>query len=171
MHRWRYPSLSLHGVEGAFSGQGAKTVIPAKVIGKFSIRTVPDMDSAKLTKLVVEHCEREFAKLNSPNKCKAELIHDGDYWISDPHNAQFTAASKATKLVYGVEPDLTRDGGSIPITLTFENQLKTSVLLLPMGRGDDGAHSINEKLDISNFINGIKLMGAYLHYYAESKEI
>ena len=171
MHRWRYPSLSLHGVEGAFSGQGAKTVIPAKVIGKFSIRTVPDMDSAKLTKLVVEHCEREFAKLNSPNKCKAELIHDGAYWISDPHNAQFTAASKATKLVYGVEPDLTREGGSIPITVTFQDQLKTSVLLLPMGRGDDGAHSINEKLDISNFINGIKLMGAYLHYYAESKEI
>lgn len=44
MHRWRYPSLSLHGIEGAFSGSGAKTVIPRKVIGKFSIRLVPDMD-------------------------------------------------------------------------------------------------------------------------------
>lgn len=43
MHRWRYPSLSLHGIEGAFSGSGAKTVIPRKVIGKFSIRLVPDM--------------------------------------------------------------------------------------------------------------------------------
>lgn len=31
MARWRYPSLSLHGIEGAFSGHGAKTVIPAKV--------------------------------------------------------------------------------------------------------------------------------------------
>jgi Cys-Gly metallodipeptidase DUG1 len=38
MARWRYPSLSLHGVEGAFYSPGAKTVIPAKVIGKFSIR-------------------------------------------------------------------------------------------------------------------------------------
>lgn len=44
MHRWRYPSLSLHGIEGAFSASGAKTVIPRKVIGKFSIRLVPDMD-------------------------------------------------------------------------------------------------------------------------------
>lgn len=43
MHRWRYPSLSLHGIEGAFSGSGAKTVIPRKVVGKFSIRLVPDM--------------------------------------------------------------------------------------------------------------------------------
>jgi Cys-Gly metallodipeptidase DUG1 len=38
MGRMRYPSLSLHGIEGAFSGVGAKTVIPAKVGGKFSIR-------------------------------------------------------------------------------------------------------------------------------------
>lgn len=43
MHRWRFPSLSLHGIEGAFSGSGAKTVIPRKVIGKFSIRLVPNM--------------------------------------------------------------------------------------------------------------------------------
>lgn len=31
MGRMRYPSLSLHGIEGAFSAPGAKTVIPAKV--------------------------------------------------------------------------------------------------------------------------------------------
>jgi Cys-Gly metallodipeptidase DUG1 len=40
MGRMRYPSLSLHGIEGAFDGSGAKTVIPAKVSGKFSIRCV-----------------------------------------------------------------------------------------------------------------------------------
>ena len=31
MHRWRFPTLSLHGIEGAFSDPGAKTVIPRKV--------------------------------------------------------------------------------------------------------------------------------------------
>ena len=40
MGRMRSPSLSLHGIEGAFYGAGAKTVIPAKVGGKFSIRYV-----------------------------------------------------------------------------------------------------------------------------------
>ncbi|SCU88070.1 LANO_0D01002g1_1 [Lachancea nothofagi CBS 11611] len=170
MHRWRYPSLSIHGLEGAFSTQGAKTVIPSKVVGKFSIRTVPDMESAKLDKLVIDHCNKVFKSLGSPNKCKTELIHDGSYWISDPFNASFTAAAKATKAVYGVDPDFTREGGSIPITLTFETQLKTNVMLLPMGRGDDGAHSINEKLDLSNFFQGMKTMAAYLHYYAASDE-
>lgn len=52
MHRWRYPSLSLHGIEGAFSAPGAKTVIPRKVIGKFSIRLVPNMNPEEVTKHV-----------------------------------------------------------------------------------------------------------------------
>ena len=28
--------------------------------------------------------------------------------------------TRATKMVYGVEPDLTREGGSIPVTLTLQ---------------------------------------------------
>lgn len=164
MHRWRYPSLSLHGIEGAFSGTGEKTVIPAKVSGKFSIRTVPDMDSEKLTQLVASYCRQKFAQLNSPNKFSFQLMHDGDYWLSDPFNEAFSAAKKATKLVWGVDPDFIREGGSIPITLTFEKELQTSAVLLPMGRGDDGAHSINEKLNVDNYIGGIKTMTAYLHY-------
>lgn len=35
-----------------------------------------------------------------------------------------------------------------------------------MGRGDDGAHSTNEKIDISNYIEGTKLLGTYLHEVA-----
>ena len=165
MHRWRYPSLSLHGIEGAFSGSGAKTVIPSQVIGKFSIRTVPNIDSDTLDKLVIDYCNEKFKELKSPNTFKAELIHGGAYWVSDPFNNEFTAAKLATKKVWGIDPDLTREGGSIPITLTFEQQLKSNVLLLPMGKGDDGAHSINEKVDVANYIEGTKTLSAYLHYY------
>ena len=30
MRRWRHPSLSIHGIHGAFAEPGEKTVIPAK---------------------------------------------------------------------------------------------------------------------------------------------
>ena len=43
------------------------------------------------------------------------------------------------QFVYKKDPDLTREGGSIPVTLTFAEKLGVNVLLLPMGRGDDGA--------------------------------
>lgn len=111
MARWRYPSLSIHGVEGAFSQPGAKTVIPAKVIGKFSIRTVPDMEPADVDKLVFDHVNKEFAKLGSKNTMKVELMHDGKWWVASPKHWNFTAAAKAVKQVFGVEPDLTREGG------------------------------------------------------------
>jgi Cys-Gly metallodipeptidase DUG1 len=56
---------------------------------------------------------------------------------------------------------------SIPVTLTFEQATGKNVLLLPMGSSTDAAHSINEKLDKRNYIQGTKLLGAYLHYVAE----
>lgn len=56
---------------------------------------------------------------------------------------------------------------SIPVTLTFEQATGKNVLLLPMGSSTDAAHSVNEKLDRRNYIEGTKLLGAYLHYVAE----
>ena len=167
MARWRYPSLSVHGVEGAFSASGAKTVIPAKVIGKFSIRTVPDMESDKVDQCVFKYVNSEFEKLNSKNKCSVTLQHAGNWWVASPKHWNFSAAGKAVESVFGVKPDLTREGGSIPVTLTFEKATGKNVLLLPMGSSTDAAHSINEKLDRRNYIEGTKLLGAYLHYVAE----
>ncbi|KAL7312340.1 hypothetical protein PS15m_008109 [Mucor circinelloides] len=167
--RWRNPSLSLHGIEGAFYSPGDKTVIPAQVTGKFSIRTVPDMDPKQVSALVVKFCQDEFAKLGSKNTLDVHCTHDGNYWLSSPNHPNYVAAAKAVETVYGVKPDLTREGGSIPVTLSFQDALKKNVLLLPMGRGDDGAHSINEKLDRSNYIKGTQLLGAYLYEVSEVK--
>jgi acetylornithine deacetylase/succinyl-diaminopimelate desuccinylase-like protein len=52
MHLWRYPSLSIHGIEGAFDKPGTKTVIPGRVVGKFSIRLVPHMNVSVVEKQV-----------------------------------------------------------------------------------------------------------------------
>lgn len=62
-HRWRYPTLSLHGIEGAFAGPGAKTVIPAKCVGKFSLRLVPDQDPAVIEQLVKTHLQKKFEEV------------------------------------------------------------------------------------------------------------
>ena len=170
MARWRYPSLSVHGVEGAYSAPGAKTVIPAKVIGKFSIRTVPDMESDKVDSFVFKYVKSEFEKLGSKNTVNVELIHAGNWWVASPKHWNYTAAGRAVEKVFGVQPDLTREGGSIPVTLTFERATKKNVLLLPMGSSTDAAHSINEKLDKRNYIEGTKLLGAYLHYVAQEEQ-
>ncbi|CEQ39506.1 SPOSA6832_01029, partial [Sporobolomyces salmonicolor] len=155
MGRMRYPSLSLHGIEGAFSAPGAKTVIPAAVKGKFSIRLVPDLTPDEVNECVQKYLKDEFAKLGSKNKLNIEMHHGGKPWVAsskshgdlaEPADAtdapsslaravdhwNFRAAAKATETVYGKTPDYTREG----VTLTFAEALGKNVMLLPMGRYD-----------------------------------
>jgi acetylornithine deacetylase/succinyl-diaminopimelate desuccinylase-like protein len=82
--------------------------------------------------------------------------------LSDPNHENFVAGKKAVEKVWGVTPNLTREGGSIPVTLTFEEATGKNVLLLALGGSDDGAHSTNEKYDKKNYINGIKVLASYL---------
>ncbi|GCB74071.1 hypothetical protein scyTo_0003156 [Scyliorhinus torazame] len=163
MHRWRYPSLSIHGIEGAFAGTGAKTVIPRKVIGKFSIRLVPNMDPKVVEKQVVDYIKKIFAEYGSPNTLKVYMGHGAKAWLADCNHPHYQAGKNAMKTVFGVEPDMTREGGSIPVTLTFQEATGKNVMLLPIGAADDGAHSQNEKINRTNYIQGIKVLGAYFH--------
>ncbi|XP_072907997.1 cytosolic non-specific dipeptidase isoform X2 [Hemitrygon akajei] len=163
MHRWRYPCLSLHGIEGAFAGAGVKTVIPRKVTGKFSIRLVPNMDPEVVEKQVVDYIQKLFAERGSPNTMKVHMNHGAKAWLSDYNHPHYRAGRNAMKTVFKVEPDMTREGGSIPVTLTFQEATGKNVMLLPIGAADDGAHSQNEKINRINYIQGIKVLGAYFH--------
>ncbi|KAJ7927751.1 hypothetical protein B0H13DRAFT_1024141 [Mycena leptocephala] len=134
--------------------------------GKFGIRLVP-LPAAE--PLVVQYLESEFAKLASKSRMEIEMLHSGKRWVTDWKHWNYTAAIKATEAIYSKTPDLKREGSSIPVTLTFAEMLNVNVVLLPMGRGDDGADSTNEKLDKSNFIEGTKLLGTYLYELADIK--
>lgn len=167
MHRWRYPSLSIHGIEGAFYEPGQKTVIPRKVTGKFSLRIVPNQEPDAIEKYVCDYLNAKWAERGSPNKMHCYMAHGGKPWTEDPNHPHYMAARNATKHVYHVDPDMTREGGSIPVTLTLQQATGKNVVLLPVGASDDGAHSQNEKIDIRNYIEGTKLLGAYLYEVAQ----
>ncbi|KAF6816147.1 peptidase family M20/M25/M40 [Colletotrichum musicola] len=160
--RWKKPALSLHRIENARPGAGAVTSIPAKLVGKFSIRTVPNMKAKDINLLVHKHIKDRFASLGSKNELEINCAHESDWFYESADHWNYQAAIQATRNVWGVNPAITCEGGSIPIALDFKEILKKNVLLLPVGRPTDGAHSINEKLDKSNYINAIKLFGSYL---------
>jgi nonspecific dipeptidase len=87
-------------------------------------------------------------------------------WVSDFNHPNYAAGIRAMKRVFGVEPDRTREGGSIPVALRFEEATGKNVLLLPVGASDDGAHSTNEKIDRVNYINAVKVLGVYFEEIA-----
>lgn len=165
MHRWRYPSLSIHGIEGAFYEPGQKTVIPRKVIGKFSIRIVPNQEPAQIEKYVVDFLNAKWTERDTPNRLKAFMPHGGKPWAEDPNHPHYVAAKRATQHVYKVVPDMTCEGGSIPVTLTLQQATGKNVVLLPVGASDDGAHSQNEKIDIRNYIEGVSANKNCFYFY------
>jgi nonspecific dipeptidase len=162
MNRWRFPSLSVHGVEGAFSGPGAKTVIPCKVKGKFSIRIVEGMEPEAVDKCVTDHLNNLWSQRKSPNHFSVHPLQGSLAWVADYNHPHYQAGAAAIRKVYGVEPDYTREGCSIPVTLTFQELTQKNVMLLPIGACDDMAHSQNEKINVSNYIEGTKVLAAYL---------
>lgn len=162
MNRWRFPSLSFHGIQGAFSGPGEKTVIPGKVTGKFSIRLVPHQQPEEIARHVENYLRQQMNKIQSGNVLQVEW-RGASPWLADYHNSNFQAARSAFQKVYQVDPDLTREGGSIPITNTFQEYLGGEICLMPLGSPDDGAHSQNEKMNKLNYIQGIKVIIAYMN--------
>lgn len=45
-----------------------------------------------------------------------------------------------------MDPDLIREGGTIPIARTFQDVTGKSIIMMPIGGFDDGLHSQNEKI-------------------------
>ena len=103
---------------------------------------MPPQTPEKINPLVIDYLNAEFAKLNSKNTLRIEDLHGGKPWVENVKHWNYEAAKKATEAVYNKSPDLTREGGSIPVTLTFAESLRVNILLLPMGRGDDGAQYV-----------------------------
>ncbi|KAM6967812.1 beta-Ala-His dipeptidase-like [Aplochiton taeniatus] len=163
MARWRYPSLSIHGIQGAFAEPGTKTVIPKQVTGKFSLRQVPNMKPPDVEKKVEQHLQQVFSRLNSPNRLKVTATVGAKPWVANLKDPQYIAGRRAIIKVFGVEPELIREGSTIPIAHDFQEVTGKSVMMFPIGGHDDGEHSENEKISRYNFIEGTKLFVAYFH--------
>lgn len=161
MNRWRFPSLSIHGIEGGYSAPGFKTVIPGSATGKFSIRLVPGQDPSGVEESVKKVLQDRFDGLKSGNELNI-TSSASEAWLADPKCALYQAGAAALLKVYGVRPDLTREGGSIPVAGLLQKIVGVETMLLPLGSSDDGAHGENEKMGRKNYICGIHVLFSLL---------
>uniref|UniRef100_A0A8C6IVA0 Uncharacterized protein n=1 Tax=Melopsittacus undulatus TaxID=13146 RepID=A0A8C6IVA0_MELUD len=148
LHLWHCPSLSIHGIEGAVHESGIKTVIPAKVIGKFSIHQV------------VEDLENVFSKRNSPNKLKVSMPLGAKLWVTDVNDPLYKTARRKTHFIW--------DGSTVPVARMFHIIMQKSVIILLIGAANYKEHSQNEKIsrvllfvDLYNYIEGTKMFAAF----------
>ena len=156
---WARPTVEVHGIRGGFTGEGAKTVIPARAVAKISTRLVADQrveEAVEQTKAAV--------KAACPKGVTAELkvLSAGAPSLTNPDNPFIHAAAEAMKQIFGKETVYIRSGGSIPIVGVFDRYLGIPSVMMGFGLPDDNLHAPNEKFHLPNFFRGIEAMARYL---------
>ncbi len=149
---WGRPTFEVNGVLSGFTGEGAKTVIPAVAMAKVSMRLVPNQDPKKIGDLFEAYVQKITPKTV---ELKITRMHGGKPWVTDFHSHFVQAAARAIEQAFGQRPVFTREGGSIPVVSTFQEVLGLPTVLFGIGLPDENAHAPNEKLDLSNFHNGV----------------
>jgi acetylornithine deacetylase/succinyl-diaminopimelate desuccinylase-like protein len=156
---WARPTLEVHGIRGGFTGEGAKTVIPARAVAKVSMRLVadqrPDEALAQFTEAVRKACPRGVT-------AQVRNIHGAAPSLVNPDSPFIRAAAEAMTQVFGKETVYIRSGGSIPIVGLFHRHLGIPSVLMGFGLPDDNLHAPNEKFHLPNFYRGIEAVARYL---------
>lgn len=156
---WARPTFEVNGLLAGFTGEGSKTVIPATAMAKVSMRLVPNQDPEKIATLFEAYVHKVAPKTV---EVKVTRMQGGKPWMTSFDNPYVQAAARAVERGFGHRPVFNREGGSIPVVATFQEELGLPTVLFGIGLPDENAHAPNEKLDLSNFHNGI-IASAYFY--------
>jgi acetylornithine deacetylase/succinyl-diaminopimelate desuccinylase-like protein len=156
---WGRPTFEVNGLLSGWTGEGPKTVLPAVAMAKVSMRLVPDQDPDKIAKQFEAYVEKV-----APGTVELKLtrLHGGKPWMADFDSPYIRAAGRAIEKAFGKTPVFSREGGSIPVVATFQEELGIPSVLFGVGLPDDNLHAPNEKLDLENFHGGV-VAAAYLY--------
>ena len=158
------PTLDVNGMWAGFTGEGAKTIIPARASAKISMRLVPDQDPDDIAQRAIAYLQ----DLAPPTVTfSAKTLHGGKPALIPLDSVPMQAAAAAFEVVWGKRPIFTREGGSIPVVATFMDILGAPPVMLGFGLGDDNLHAPNEKFYLPNFYRGIETVIEYLRLLAE----
>ncbi len=159
------PTLDVNGFLSGFTGEGSKTVLPARAMAKVSMRLVPDQRPERVEEILTAYLEE-----NVPSTMTWELINHSSAppAIMDRDHVAVDAVSHAFQNVWGKAPLYTREGGTVPIVAYVQEILGLESLLLGFGLPDDQIHAPNEKFHLPNFYRGIETYVHFIHKLAES---
>lgn len=153
------PTFEVHGIRGGFTGEGAKTVIPAEATAKVSLRLVPNQEPEKVFELLDKRVS-ELAVLGI--KMEVRPLHGGDAIILPLDAPALKVAAAVLEEEFGREVAFVREGGSIPVVALFNSLLRAPVVMLGFGLPDDNIHAPNEKFYLPNYYAAIRSVANFL---------
>jgi acetylornithine deacetylase/succinyl-diaminopimelate desuccinylase-like protein len=153
--RWSRPTLDVNGMVSGFTGEGSKTIIPAKASAKISIRLVPNQDPQKIYQLF-----EQFVRRLVPESAKLTIMsHSHAYPYKAPTDHPiFEIMKSSLKKAFGFQPVFQGVGGSIGFIPVLADALKIPCIMVGFGRPDENLHSPNEHFSLDNYYKGIEAM-------------
>lgn len=157
------PALDICGIWGGYTGEGTKTVLPAKAYAKLSARLVPHQTYEKIAELVANHI-----KQIAPDYINIEVtaLHGAQSYVCPINSLAYKAAENAYTTVFGIKPLPVRRGGSIGVIPVFEKVLGVKPILMGFGLESDAIHSPNENFPLELFFKGIHTITEFYHEIA-----
>ena len=150
---WSRPTCDVNGINGGYTGDGFKTVLPSKASAKISFRLVGQQDP-----IAIRANFRKMVQDMLPPDCSVEFKAHGASpaaQMSTNHPA-FDQARTALSDEWPDAAAFVGCGGSIPIAGHFKTYLDMDAMLVGFGKDDDQIHSPNEKYDVESFHKGIR---------------
>ena len=153
------PALEVNGLLSGFTGEGSKTVLPAKAMAKISTRLVPDQDDK-----AVEEQLRAYMRQKAPPTVRWEVkrLVSSPGVLVERDSPGIRAAVAALEATFGVKPVFRLEGGSVPVVSMVQARLGVDSILMGFGLPDDNLHAPNEKLHLPNYYHGIE---AYIRFF------
>ncbi len=153
------PTLEVNGLLSGFTGQGTKTVLPARAMAKISMRLVPYQDPD-----AIEQGFMEYMRKNAPPTVSWEVkrLASADAALIDRQSFGMRAASAALESTFGVEPLLRLEGGTLPLVNLVKERLSVEAIMMGLALPDDNFHAPNERFYLPNYFRGIE---TYIHFF------
>ena len=147
------PTAEINGVVGGYTGEGAKTVIPAEAMAKVSFRLVGAQDPQK-----IRAAFHAFVRARLPADARVEFksfasASATQLPFDNPALAKTRAALAAE---WGKKALAMGEGGSIPIVGDFKRILGMDTIMVGFALDDDRVHAPNEKFDLTSFHKGTR---------------
>lgn len=160
---WALPTFEIHGVMGGFTGEGAKTVIPAEAAAKVSLRLVPNQKLKTAERQLVAAVRRLTPKYVSAS---VRFLHGADPAQIKVDHPAFGLLDRAFREVVGRGTVPARAGGSIPVVPAL-GASGAPVVLTGIGLPDDRLHAPDEKLDLKQLWHGINVFRRFYELLGE----
>jgi acetylornithine deacetylase/succinyl-diaminopimelate desuccinylase-like protein len=147
------PTAEINGVVGGYTGEGAKTVIPAQATAKVSFRLVGAQDPEK-----IRTAFHAFVRARLPADAKVEFKSFASAPATEvPFDSPALAKTRtALAAEWGKKALALGEGGSIPIVGDFKRLLGMDTIMVGFALDDDRVHSPNEKFDLTSFHKGTR---------------